>query len=297
MSEYTPEIELHQNNPETETRIQSEVRKAECYFDQPQLLKTPIYRAAYSDRTAWIMAECSRLAYKKFEINKEERKELVACLSQGDFSLIDTFNLNETQAFLSENDRFVVLAFRGTEKKVKDWKSDANILLKKTKYGRIHKGFHSAYLNIHNQLFKTLSGIKKPIYITGHSLGGALASIATSYLNRDNIAACYTFGAPSIGTVKFEMQLSKTPLYRVVNSGDAIPKLLDVFPFYYHPGFLCFLTKSGHLIRSPGTWKKIKHFTVSTFQRLIKRSYHGHAIKSYVSKLKHIAESRNENLF
>jgi len=37
------------------------------YFDNKSLLKPPVSRAAYSDRTAWLMAEMARLAYFKFE--------------------------------------------------------------------------------------------------------------------------------------------------------------------------------------------------------------------------------------
>ncbi len=37
------------------------------YFSHAELLKTPGKRAAYSDRTAYMMAEMSRLAYFRFE--------------------------------------------------------------------------------------------------------------------------------------------------------------------------------------------------------------------------------------
>ena len=37
------------------------------YFDETNLLTTPAKRAAFSDRTAYLMAEMSRLAYFKFE--------------------------------------------------------------------------------------------------------------------------------------------------------------------------------------------------------------------------------------
>lgn len=37
------------------------------YFDNEKLMRPPTSRAAYSDRTAWLMAEMSRLAYYKFE--------------------------------------------------------------------------------------------------------------------------------------------------------------------------------------------------------------------------------------
>ena len=37
------------------------------YFAEKSLLAPPVKRAAYSDRTAWLMAELSRLAYERFE--------------------------------------------------------------------------------------------------------------------------------------------------------------------------------------------------------------------------------------
>jgi len=37
------------------------------YFVPKDLLNIPTRRAAYSDRTAWLMAEMARLAYLKFE--------------------------------------------------------------------------------------------------------------------------------------------------------------------------------------------------------------------------------------
>ena len=66
-------------------------------------------------------------------------------------------------------------------------------------------------------------------YITGHSLGGALAQIASAALSRDNLAACYTFGSPRVGTAGFDEQV-KCPHYRVINncpgsSTNVLPRL------------------------------------------------------------------------
>jgi hypothetical protein len=43
----------------------------DTYFSEPQLLTLPVSRPAYSDRTAWMMAELSRLAYVRFEVPKK----------------------------------------------------------------------------------------------------------------------------------------------------------------------------------------------------------------------------------
>lgn len=45
-------------------------------FDEPHLLGAPVMRAAYSDRTAWLMSAMSELAYYPFE-----DKDLVATLA------------------------------------------------------------------------------------------------------------------------------------------------------------------------------------------------------------------------
>ena len=50
--------------------------------DTKELLKPPVGRAAYSDRTAWLMAEMSRLAYLKFEGTAAARESIVDDLAE-----------------------------------------------------------------------------------------------------------------------------------------------------------------------------------------------------------------------
>jgi hypothetical protein len=45
------------------------------------LLNPPIARAAYSDRTAWIMAELSRIAYIRFEGNENRLEQATEALA------------------------------------------------------------------------------------------------------------------------------------------------------------------------------------------------------------------------
>ena len=71
-------------------------------------------------------------------------------------------------------------------------------------------------------------------YITGHSLGGALAQIASAALIRDNLATCYTFGSPRVGTAGFDEQV-KCPHYRVINNWDLVPGLPLTFFRGYRP--------------------------------------------------------------
>ena len=56
----------------------------------------------------------------------------------------------------------------------------------------------------------------------GHSLGGALAVVATWYQSSARLAACYTFGAPRVGDHGL-IDRFRTPIYRIVNGPDPAP--------------------------------------------------------------------------
>lgn len=66
--------------------------------------------------------------------------------------------------------------------------------------GPVHKGFNNAPLSVHTQIDELVEGDEDlPLFITGHSLGGALAMLATWYMKGDRLAACYTFGTLRVG--------------------------------------------------------------------------------------------------
>ena len=94
--------------------------------------------------------------------------------------------------------------------------------------GRLHSGFKKQYDDVADRVEMVLDDEEvreKPLFITGHSLGGAVAAIAARRLSADRqIAACYTFGAPRVGTEEWVSRI-KTPIYRIVNSADPVPTL------------------------------------------------------------------------
>lgn len=205
---------------------------AEEYFKYKELLNPPIRRAAYSDRTAWLMAEMSQLAYLKFE---DDPSELQAALAMADFQIVgQPFNRFGTQAFLArrDSDKMAVLSFRGTQMEgltletLLDVCADLYATFQTDENGvKTHNGFRCAFQKIEKEVMAGLEGLKDyAIYITGHSLGGALALIATRASNSDNLAACYTFGSPKVGNEEFGDAI-KAPIYRIVNAFDLVPLL------------------------------------------------------------------------
>lgn len=198
-------------------------------FTEPRLVQSAsqIMRAAYSDRVAWIMAVMSKLAYIPFEQSEEELFRLIFNLKSGGFELVSTFSRASTQGFIAHNDSMYVLAFRGTEPtKMEDINADIKAYKSSTQQGRVHAGFQEAYEEVAADIEKYLNQGKWtwPLYITGHSLGGALATVATQSLEhkvKSHIAACYTFGSPRVGNSLYERN-TKAPFYRIVHSTDIV---------------------------------------------------------------------------
>ena len=192
--------------------------------------KLPNYRKAYSDRTCWLMACIAELAYIKFELGKEEKKKLEENAGYLNLRLADTFDKCGTQAILLENDDYAFLGFRGTEAtSIKDIKSDTRATTEDCEAGgKIHSGFNEAFQQTALDIQTSLNQDEfrnKPLFITGHSLGGALATIAAKRLmHHGGIAACYTFGSPRVGDDDWAANI-KTPIYRLVNAADPVTML------------------------------------------------------------------------
>jgi len=113
----------------------------------------------------------------------------------------------------------------------------------------VHRGFHAGFSIVRSQIeqeLKQFSG--RAIVLTGHSLGGALATIAAAeWLGVVPIAAIYTYGQPAVGKggfPAFVRQHYGGNFYRFVNDDDVVPR---VPPGYTHVGRLLHFDASGRL--------------------------------------------------
>lgn len=283
-----------------------ELADAKKYFESNSLLlNPPIKRAAYSDRTAWVMASMAQLVYDHFEAKGKVRDMLVEKLKGGNFELLGEFNSDktDTQAFLVSNGQYAVLAFRGTEvKKGKDIQTDAKALKVSVIEGKVHRGFVEAYKSIEPQILEGLKLVRgQPLYITGHSLGAALATIATQYLERDHllrdqIAACYTFGSPRVGNREFDRDF-KSAIYRVVNTTDVVTVVPLLLMGYMHIGDVRFLERGmGDIRRGVPIAQRVFFFVMAVF-RLFTPLVGDHGIAQYRRKLEAVAQDRNLDLY
>jgi len=93
--------------------------------------------------------------------------------------------------------------------------------------GKVHTGFWSGYSRVENKFKKEIEDffdklVGRQLFISGHSLGGALALIHAAKLKRFN-PILYTYGMPRTFTRDAVMQLSEITHFRHVNDNDPIP--------------------------------------------------------------------------
>src|SRR5262245_5132499 len=165
------------------------------------------------------------------------------------------FSVGNTQAYLATNDDHIVIACRGTESPatmdgLKDWLlTDAVdlLILPEGDLGtdfvaagvgaRWHQGFMRALGDIWDPLSEEVGAERKksdrPLWLTGHSLGGALALLAAWRFKRKFVPVhqVYTFGAPMVGNAEVAQAIDREfpdKVFRYVNSADPVPRLPTV---------------------------------------------------------------------
>lgn len=140
--------------------------------------------------------------------------------------------------------RDIVFSFRGT-KTLADGLTNATANAKGTQSGElVHNGFqgtlNSMIPEIKAFLKRSQSSEVLNIHCVGHSLGGALATLAANWLKSSSEISAkvhlYTFGAPRVGGKNFSINATQRvdSIFRCVNGADPVPKV-PVWPFYHAP--------------------------------------------------------------
>jgi hypothetical protein len=179
-------------------------------------------------------------------------------------------------AYVASNDRMVLAVFSGTDiRNIRDLESDADALypVQRERYARaegalLHRGFASnmdavwdAVTREAKSQARTKTGAPpKPVFVAGHSRGGAFATLAAAGWAQDDVvdvAALYTFGQPRVGNVEFARHFAAlgVPYFRLINDRDAVAgvplKIGNFGADYAHAGTVAHLAAGPTLRKDP----------------------------------------------
>lgn len=169
--------------------------------------------------------------------------EINTTLSQWGLPKVSHFQNGSLYACVASDDHTVLIAFRGTDDS-KDWLVNADATPQSVLHGIVHRGFYQGMKTLYPEMVAAASdhGVeKKHLWITGHSLGGALA-VAFAYEGlaegRFTPAGVVTFGQPLLGDSALGAYVSDQlggNYVRFVNERDVVTR---VPPGYVHFGKL-----------------------------------------------------------
>ena len=152
----------------------------------------------------------------------------------------------ETRAVVYHDDEDLVVAFRGTMD-LRNWMTDLDIATVSEDGCKIHLGFWRALESVFDALQEAVRHecAGRRVWLTGHSLGGALAVLyawRSMTLSRSNsFSGIYTFGQPRVGNAAFRDSWPFKAgldgcLFRVTNAVDIVPHLPWLCGRYRHCG-------------------------------------------------------------
>ncbi|HEV2436492.1 MAG TPA: lipase family protein [Verrucomicrobiae bacterium] len=277
-----------------------------------------------SSATQWRAANALALAHAARLAYEGDQNKILQQLQDWGFPAAGcrVFRVNTAQVLAAANEEMIAVAFRGTQPdKLADWLVDAEIIQKPWRnffggpdLGRVHHGFVRNTSFVWEQLSQFVAGvrtIKQSLWITGHSLGGAMALIAAAafvFSEHQAVNGLYTLGQPRTGNCAFAAHCNRqlrTVTFRVVNDRDIVPHVPPAFIpfliiplhgpiFYRHAGRLLQFDAAGKLRTDVFLWWRTALRLVGTRRRLEKqlRAAHvdfpplsDHSLAAYIRKL------------
>jgi triacylglycerol lipase len=219
----------------------------------------------YRGENALVLADCAKLVY---QTESEIREAMEVTWKFKNFKFFDG---KSTQAFIAGNEAMIIIAFRGTEGKVEDIIADAKVKLVKGPAGSVHQGFNDALQEVWGDkavsddmrsCIKKFQDKNQSIWFCGHSLGAALATLATAeYVINDGgkVNGLYTIGQPRVGNDEFAARIDNAltdKYFRFVNNDDVVPRIpLPGLVFnYMHAGHVLYIDSNGNLHDSLPWW-------------------------------------------
>ena len=231
-------------------------------------------------KAAWA-ADAAMLAYARYGPKPMQLQDLEDNLGHGGLRLvkqIGDWSNHGPQAFLASNDQFAILSFRGTEADDPvDVFDDCDAITFREPDHRpdgipprfslelltqVHQGFQRSLNRLWDDVRNCVVDYRRnhpqaEICFTGHSLGAALAVLASSRFSDPNISL-YTFGCPRVGNQAFVDRVLDKPskqIFRFVNVNDSVAHVPPESIFYRHVPETCLrFDDKGQLAEDNGSF-------------------------------------------
>lgn len=225
---------------------------------------------ALSAEAAFHTCLCAEFVYYRSAESWPDRLRILRDLQTIDERYTDVRGekIDNSEAIIAVHDDYVVIAFAGTNEGA-DWASNFDWFPAEKNGGKFHRGFYECFEELWPWIEATLAELNaervRPIYIAGHSLGGAIATCCAAYFNYLDrpFMSLYTFGSPRAAerdtAVKYDV-LARSRTFRFQLSADVVTRLPARIAGYSHTGTTLFVDDEGVIHTDPGWWLRFLDF-------------------------------------
>lgn len=194
----------------------------------------------------------TRLMARLCEIAYKDPVDARADLTSKGFES-ETINSGSMNGYVLKIDDSAVIILRGTESSLFDILQDMDFVEVVTEHGGLHGGFSNGYTSMHGQVQKLLDRYQpRRVWITGHSLGGALSVVCAYKLLQDQkypIAGIMTFGQPMVVKSNLADYLAPKLKGKYVHFVNNMDPVVNIVRPYVHFGHLVW-RKGDAIVRS-----------------------------------------------
>jgi triacylglycerol lipase len=188
----------------------------------------------------------------------------------------------------------LILTFRGTNpKSLNDIYADLDTIPKRHANGWVHEGFRREARKLLPMVINYIRHYpNRKIWLTGHSLGAAMALYITQELEFAGYAPkmLFTYGCPRLGNKEY-VDCIKTKHHRFVNCNDIVPTVPPSLIGFCHHGILHYINYYGN-IRQLTSWQKFKDKMRAHYYAFKKgelfEGIDDHSISLYATRIKDI---------
>ncbi len=264
------------------------------------------YKTDLDKSNALEMAYLSKLVYEKTSEDNElpNKKSILEVLKKRDKNYLNVkgYDKNSAQAMIVDHKEFIVVSFRGTNE-LSDWIDNINAFPEKVLFGDFHRGFWNSVKDLwdgEDGIFADYQALretkKRPLFLTGHSLGGAMASIAAARLIHQDkpFTSVYTFGQPrsmSRETARIFNAEASTRVHRFQNNEDIVTRAPSRMMNYSHVGRCFYIDADNKIHQNPGMWYRFVDMIDGAVDSLKDIGRLGaitdHSIDNYLAAIKH----------